>query len=177
MRCNHCLQDQPAEGFYKCSPTKCKECIKSAVKKHRAENLAKFCAYDRMRGSMPHRVAARSAYAETQNGKKAHKKANKKYASSDAARASKRSYLQSGHGKAKRAETMLQQALKHPERHLARMKFGNAVRDGRVIPWPVCAIPECDGKPQAHHPDYSRPLDVVWLCSPHHREVHEMEAA
>ncbi len=25
---------------------------------------------------------------------------------------------------------------------------------------------------EAHHPDYSKPLDVVWMCRPHHAEVH-----
>lgn len=63
---------------------------------------------------------------------------------------------------------------KHPNRRAAQTALGNAVRDGRVIPWPVCAVPECNGKPEAHHPDYSRPLDVVWLCSAHHKQTHAM---
>jgi len=146
MRCNHCLQDQPAEGFYKCSPSKCKECIKASVKKHRQANLERVRAYDRMRGSMPHRVAARQEYRDTPAYDKSHEAA------------------------------VLRWAAKHPKRRKASHIVGNAVRDGRLIPWPVCAMPECSGKPQAHHPDYDRPLDVVWLCQPHHKQAHALVA-
>ena len=34
-----------------------------------------------------------------------------------------------------------------------------------------CAV--CDGEAQMHHPDYDRPLEVVWLCKKHHRDVHD----
>lgn len=147
MRCNHCTQDKPAEGFYRSSPSKCKECIKAAVKKHRQENLERVRAYDRMRGSMPHRVAARAEYAKTQA-----------YAQSHSAAAAR-------------------WAAKHPERRKANIIVGNAVRSGKLIPWPVCAVPECCDKPQGHHPDYSRPLDVVWLCPAHHEEAHAIAEA
>lgn len=45
-----------------------------------------------------------------------------------------------------------------------------AVKSGKLIKLPcfVCGEIEVEG----HHPDYSRPLDVVWLCKTHHREVH-----
>jgi len=31
------------------------------------------------------------------------------------------------------------------------------------------------GETQMHHPDYSRPLHVVWLCRPCHLELHASE--
>jgi len=46
----------------------------------------------------------------------------------------------------------------------------NAVRDGRLHrqPCAVCGESHVEG----HHPDYSRPLDVVWLCVKHHNQLH-----
>ena len=55
------------------------------------------------------------------------------------------------------------------KRH-AQVVIGNAVRDGKITPQP-CFI--CGEKAHAHHPDYSAPMDVVWLCPPHHMQVHQ----
>lgn len=63
----------------------------------------------------------------------------------------------------------------HPLRRAAQVALGNAVRDGLVKRWPVCAIPTCDLAPEAHHPDYSQPLDVVWLCRAHHMQAHAIK--
>lgn len=60
-------------------------------------------------------------------------------------------------------------AEKHPERRGASTLVANAVRAGILTPQP-CWV--CGEKAQAHHPDYSRPLDVVWLCIVHHRQAH-----
>jgi len=44
----------------------------------------------------------------------------------------------------------------------------NAIRDKKLkrLPCEVCG----NEKSQAHHDDYSNPLDVHWLCFKHHRE-------
>ena len=52
----------------------------------------------------------------------------------------------------------------------ARDKLNKAIRFGR-IKRQNCA--ECDkSDAEAHHPDYSEPLKVVWLCSKHHKKLH-----
>ena len=63
---------------------------------------------------------------------------------------------------------------KYPQRRNAQVALNNALRDGRVVPWPVCAVPTCQCAPEAHHPDYGAQLDVVWLCPPHHKQAHAL---
>lgn len=60
---------------------------------------------------------------------------------------------------------------KHPHRRAAQVALGNAVRAGDIAPQP-CLI--CGEHAEAHHPDYSRPLDVIWLCPAHHKQAHAM---
>lgn len=62
-------------------------------------------------------------------------------------------------------------ALTNTKRRAAHIAVGNAVRDGILVPMP-CQV--CGNKAQAHHPDYDRPLDVVWLCAKHHKEAHAL---
>jgi hypothetical protein len=60
--------------------------------------------------------------------------------------------------------------LRHPEKTHARALAKSAVRWGRLVrrPCEVCGL----GDTHAHHDDYSRPLDVRWLCRRHHQEWH-----
>ena len=52
----------------------------------------------------------------------------------------------------------------------ARGAVQNAKARGRLLPAPceICGEPETE----AHHDDYSKPLDVRWLCRKHHKELH-----
>jgi len=59
---------------------------------------------------------------------------------------------------------------RNPERKKAADMVSNAVRDGKLKKHPcwVCGNEKSEG----HHPDYSQPLEVVWLCTRHHRATH-----
>lgn len=59
---------------------------------------------------------------------------------------------------------------RNPEKRKARVMVGNAIRGGRLLRQP-CR--ECGSdKVHAHHHDYSKPLDVEWLCKNCHWRQH-----
>lgn len=60
---------------------------------------------------------------------------------------------------------------RYPEKTKAQTAASNAIRDGRLIPMP-CEICGSANKVQGHHDDYSKPLEVRWLCFKHHLAVH-----
>lgn len=77
------------------------------------------------------------------------------------------------HRVAKAKELQARYRSEHPERKRAQTRLRRAIQAGEVQPQP-CWV--CGEKAEAHHPDYSAPLDVVWLCSPHHKQAHALVA-
>ncbi len=62
---------------------------------------------------------------------------------------------------------------RNPDKYTAKVAAGNAVRAGRLTPKP-CEI--CGSLPtQGHHQDYSKPLQVLWLCVFHHQQIHKID--
>lgn len=80
-----------------------------------------------------------------------------------------KSYARTDAGKRSHRRASAKQALLYPEKRAARVAVGNALRDGRLVR-SACACGNT--KVQAHHRDYSIPLDVEWLCSGCHRDRH-----
>jgi hypothetical protein len=57
--------------------------------------------------------------------------------------------------------------LLRPEKRAARERVAEELNRES------CEYPNCSVRfAQAHHPDYSKPLDVIWLCQPHHKKLH-----
>ena len=53
----------------------------------------------------------------------------------------------------------------------AHSKVARAVRNGDIIPKPCEVCGETEGI-HAHHDDYTKALEVRWLCVKHHRQHH-----
>ncbi len=74
----------------------------------------------------------------------------------------------------KSLESAKRMVEKYPEKYKARYMFRHAVNKG-VIKKEPCR--ECgDIKVEGHHPDYSKPLEVIWLCKKHHAIIHRKES-
>lgn len=71
-----------------------------------------------------------------------------------------------------------------PEKTAARLAVFKAVANGSLVRPTKCGRCETTPSPrasgaasiQAHHVDYSRPLDVLWLCQPCHAQQHHDES-
>jgi ribosomal protein S27AE len=146
--CSECKQDKTLSEFYVHKAmldgylNKCKECVKSRIKKHRNENIEKIKEYDKQRANLPHRIQARKQYSQSPKGKEAHAKAHKKYIE------------------------------KFPMARAAQVIVGNAIRDGRLIVKKICSVCGSNKLVEAHHDDYTKPLDIRELCKKCHKEWH-----
>lgn len=63
----------------------------------------------------------------------------------------------------------------NPDGYRAHYLTGNAIRDGRLQK-ELCVFCGTD-KAQAHHRDYSKPLEITWLCVKCHHRFHALEKA
>lgn len=71
--------------------------------------------------------------------------------------------------------TTTRMRTRFPKKYSAHNAVNNALRDGRLKRKPCerCGSLRVHG----HHDDYSKPLDVTWLCPKHHKERHrELDA-
>ena len=147
--CKKCAKLLPLSGYYTHREMGdghlnfCKTCVKRRVVLHRKRDLESVRAYDRGRDAFPNRVAKRKEYTKTKAGKLTKARSSVKYRE------------------------------KYPEKYKARTMFGNAVRAGKVVRAETCVWCGLEGKTEGHHEDYSKPLDVAWLCPPCHRSEHK----
>lgn len=113
------------------------------MRKVRAANADHYREYDRKRFQEDPRVRDRHvAYQVSDAGKAAMRRASAKWLKAN------------------------------PEKRVAQVALNNAIRDGRVVKPSACQKCGQVRKLQAHHHDYTTPLEVDWLCIPCHRTHH-----
>lgn len=148
--CSVCNLVKSFDDFYRGVKSRCKECHKAAVKKNRAENVEYYRAFDRARAWLPERVLLR-------------KKREERVKNDPELRAINAARVKAWMGR-------------HAIKRHAHNAVSNAIRDGKLAPQPCERCGDAIGV-QAHHEDYTKPLDVNWLCPPchglRHREINE----
>ena len=134
--CKECGAEKPLSDFYKAAGAidghfgKCKECIKSGVRRNRAANIEYYRKYDRERSKS------------------------------------------SGRRERLAMNTSVSRA-NDPDKYRARTAVGNAIRDGRLVKPDRCSECGDSGVIHGHHEDYTKPLEVLWLCVPCHSARHK----
>lgn len=91
-------------------------------------------------------------------------------------------YFATEKGKKKRNQRSSEWDKKNPEKRRAHDRAMYAVKTGKLIRPDKCSKCGIKCKPHAHHEDYSKALEVVWLCSVchfyfHHQHKHHAERA
>jgi hypothetical protein len=61
---------------------------------------------------------------------------------------------------------------RYPEKYKATRAVNNAIAKGKMTRPTQCSRCEKECKPEGHHPDYSKPLEVIWLCRECHKKEH-----
>lgn len=141
--CKKCQSLKSSSEFYSSNRTSCKECVKAQVRSNREGNISYYRSYDRMR------------YREDDKRKEGVRKGS----NSPASIAAKERYKE-------RTREL------SPEKNKARNAVANGLRDGKLKRGETCFFCSETEKLQAHHSDYSRPLDVYWLCPRCHGKLH-----
>jgi hypothetical protein len=85
--------------------------------------------------------------------------------------AARKAYQESKQGKLSANKAKRSYCERNAEKRKAHHKLNNALRDGKIYKLHcfVCG----NEKTEAHHVHYDLPLDVVWLCDSHHKQVHK----
>lgn len=94
----------------------------------------------------------------------------RRYSKTEGRRLAHERYRKSGKGRVTQAAAAKAWSHRNPETRAIYTKVYRAVKSGKLLKQP-CEVCGAD-RVEAHHDDYSRPLDVRWLCKRHHEDLH-----
>jgi hypothetical protein len=62
--------------------------------------------------------------------------------------------------------------INYRKHNSARQKLSYAIKTGKIVRPVTCSNCQKECMVEAHHVDYNKPLNVIWLCEKCHRELH-----
>lgn len=148
-KCNVCAEFSDVNNYYNRDNT-CKPCRREKVRLNRAKNIEYYREYDKWR-----------------------------YVNHPQVREGNKRYDQSDRGKVSIARAGERYRAKNKEARAAHIIVGNAVRDGKLIKpkqCPVCLEFKPSRQIHGHHDDYTKPMEVRWMCAMCHTIEHERQS-
>lgn len=145
MECRRCKKNLSKSMFSK-HQRRCRKCLAEVVAEYRANNREKYL--ETLRKSNRKHAVERRAYAKERYQK---------------------------YGARRSPDYCLINQLwrkQNPEKVNAKAKVERAVRKGKLVRPDECSICAKTGWIVAHHPDYTKPLEVQWVCNSCHRKIH-----
>ena len=147
--CLKCNTEKPVYDFYPAQKSECKECTKIRVRNNYRNNIDHYKQYEKERAHLPHRMKLRNLTNES----------------------IKYCVIPCNHKAFPSMDHRASWIIKNPKKNKASTKINTAIAAGKITKLP-CTWCGTDKNVQGHHPDYSKPLDVIWLCAKHHKAVH-----
>ncbi|GAG23980.1 unnamed protein product [marine sediment metagenome] len=149
-KCTKCGVEKPIGEFHKDKSygsgfkARCKKCVNACTKECAAKN--------------PGLTKLRSDNYYKNNKEKINKRASK--------------YRRSPEGRAVMSKINKKRAEEFPKQHKANALIGLEIKRGKVTRPENCTACLKKCKPQAHHHDYDKPLDVIFMCAECHVNWH-----
>ena len=142
--CKICSATSDMVEFYEGVTNRCKECHKEKVRQNRVDNSDYYRAYDAKRFRDDPNVRERHRrYQATEGGRASMRRAQEKWIDGN------------------------------QDKRAAHNLLNSAVKSGRVRKPDKCSKCGEGGRIEGHHTDYTKPLDVMWLCRQCHVNEHK----
>ena len=142
-----------------------KTCSKCKVKKEPSEFNIRRASKDGLCSQC--RECSRKSlrtYQKTEKGKEARHKYRQTKAGKEVLQRADQRYRQTENGKKSHSVGCQKYNLLYPEKRRAHAAVAYALETGKITRPFACEICFSICKPESHHEDYSRPLEVDWLC-------------
>ncbi len=169
-RCYACKTEFDNESFHR-----------DRTKKDGLSNRCKACQALKMKKYFTSPTGAeakdrsKEKYSRSEKGRETINAAHRRYRDTEGARDVAREYRKKFYKTPVGVEYLKRKKVRKVSsgRNAVHLRVLHAVKTGRLkrLPCEVCGKEPAEG----HHDDYSKPLDVRWLCKPHHDDHHRQE--
>lgn len=109
-------------------------------------------------------------YYATEKGKASIDRAKKKYYATEKGKIKKSEGIKRHRAteKGKASNAKANKKYRQKDSNKVKIKARDIAR--RKIQSSFCSIEGCNKEGEKHHPDYNKPLEIVYLCSKHHKK-------